>query len=797
MEMERILASTLDRQFTGTTESALIEEIKSTAADIIELRRNNATTVSDYICNVENWRSPLTAVVKNIKSQLAVYYEDHPLYDSIVSLCDDVIDKMQSFETELQIIKERFKNEKIKITTIGAARAGKSLFTQLFTGLGEDVVKTQEGSEDCTGALSNLYHDATIEEGKFFAKVFFHTELEILDSINTLLNEVWNSQPSWKPSCSNLPRCFNSITEISRFVGKAEMIESDIVTSGVDNSVINGLLAYFRNNTYFEFLNHDEIIINNDPIRLTEFNYMKAATPRYLAVKEIQLYVNMGLDNLCADFIIADTQGASIIAGPKANDDIFRAIDDSDAVFSICANRGSLEGLDFYNKVLKSYIKGSVNDILRSSLRERHFTLVNLWNGQPIQNLNQSAKQLEYTGTTCCAYLGTLKDEECPENPKGFVRKIIIDMLGRISKQVLRFDQNRIQNSNMLREQLAEAIHELSGLLNKISSDLQLKFNKEEYALKRIQGLFHEVVSELDDMYQKDVRNSGSINDDSEEDFCQELNDKDKDIQTFRTIAGCFPKTELIDVIEEGVKQLYNIVESSEAMKLAPIPDDFGISPYIGKLVAKFREDFGRNRNNIFEQKELDITVNKDKVFTMIWDVLRIPVVFRTEHNVFLQEITSLYKAKYYENIMIPPKTFYCHQVLKEYFQNVEIEDYEKINVLLDKEELLAALTNVIREMDIKEIVTEHYVSCSVAMLRMYRDLRIYFTEKCPDSVDVLEFYVSHLDLLTVDDPEYKLLLERHEADKVLRLFIDKVSIGYKQTIKPLILVANMNINDV
>lgn len=792
--MERIFANILESRFAGKSESTLIREIRDIATNIVTLRRDNATTVDEYITNVQSWKNPLIKVVKDIKDQLGFHYQQHPLYNSIVSSCDNLLQGVVSFEEELIIIRERFKNEKIKITTIGAARGGKSLFTQLLTGLDETVIRTQEGCEDCTGAISNLYHDPELGQGTFRANVIFHTEIEILIRINTILSEVWNAN-SWSPVRSNLPPQFTSINEIKNYLDKINEIKDDIKTADLELSVKNGLVAYFLDGEYLAYLGNDEIKITNDHQELERYCYIGAETPLYLAVKEIQLYTNMGMDNICENFIIADTQGASIIAGPKANEDIFRAIDDSDAIFSICPNQGTLAALEFYEKVLKSYINED-NNILRSSLPERHFALVNLWDGLPANNLVLTADQLEYTNTTNCVYLGYLRNVTSPKLPHVFVRKVVIDMLGRISKQVLNFDQNRIANCNSLREQLEKNINELDTLLKQFYPVLQLNFSKEDYVKNRLDKFFNSIMCHLIDMYRNYVRKEGDIRTDSRDDFSDEIDADEKELYLYKTITGCATVkiTPVADVIDIAINKLYETVER----KMIRHSDDHNIAYYLGDFITTFRKDFTTNMFVTFEQKKLDIKNDQERLISKIWDVFRIPIGLRNDSNKFIQDIVSFAAKDYYGNIPIPPTIFMCLNVLKGYFEDVNEDDWnnsDDVDSVLDKATLKAVLKSNIEKMDLDEAAANHYVNINVAKLEMYKDLWNFFAAHIDDNY-LVDFYISYINLLTSDDPEYKKLLDKHNSDKILSLLIDEIYLGYKQTIKPLILVTNMIIEN-
>ena len=84
-------------------------------------------------------------------------------------------------------VTKRFSRDRINISVVGKARIGKSRLLQSITDLDAQVIPTSDLT-DCTGAVSVIENDPSMEAGKVKATITFKSEKQIVETVQTYLD---------------------------------------------------------------------------------------------------------------------------------------------------------------------------------------------------------------------------------------------------------------------------------------------------------------------------------------------------------------------------------------------------------------------------------------------------------------------------------------------------------------------------------------------------------------------------------------------------------------------------------
>lgn len=80
----------------------------------------------------------------------------------------------------------RFERNSINVATVGRARQGKSTFLQAVGNLGNDIIPAFDAG-DCTGAVSVIHNDPSVEEGKVRVELLFRSREEIVEIVKAYI----------------------------------------------------------------------------------------------------------------------------------------------------------------------------------------------------------------------------------------------------------------------------------------------------------------------------------------------------------------------------------------------------------------------------------------------------------------------------------------------------------------------------------------------------------------------------------------------------------------------------------
>lgn len=84
---------------------------------------------------------------------------------------------------------KRFERESLNIATVGKARQGKSTILQAISNLGNDIIPAFDAG-DCTGAVSIIHNDSSMEPGRVRVDLTFRSKDELLNIVKGYINNI-------------------------------------------------------------------------------------------------------------------------------------------------------------------------------------------------------------------------------------------------------------------------------------------------------------------------------------------------------------------------------------------------------------------------------------------------------------------------------------------------------------------------------------------------------------------------------------------------------------------------------
>lgn len=139
---------------------------------------------------------------KAIFSKLAIPHEITQQFNAITRRMDEAV--------------SRFERDSLNVATVGRARQGKSTFLQAVGNLKDDIIPAYDAG-DCTGAVSVIKNDPSIQIGQVRVDLTFRSKEELLEIVRGYIN---NIDPTY---LSSYPIEYDTISDVN-----IESLESSI-----------------------------------------------------------------------------------------------------------------------------------------------------------------------------------------------------------------------------------------------------------------------------------------------------------------------------------------------------------------------------------------------------------------------------------------------------------------------------------------------------------------------------------------------------------------------------------------
>lgn len=709
--------------------SGVIDSIKDTVKKICDRRSENLEQVKTSKDAIDKQIPDLLAYLITIKEKIGDYVDDSKQAQQIVMECNKIAGDLIKYQNAVNMLCLRFENKKIRITSIGESSQGKSLFTHLYTGLPNEVlkVKTAIDVKDCTGTVNVLHH---VEGANLQIVLEFHTKETILNIVNSYIKKI-RQEDNYNDWSINGIDNFTSMDQIKDLCnGRAQNSLQRLI--GIDGGLIEGIKAYFEDSSYINELDKDSQSVEKE--QLSEYNDMQYHHSKYLAVKRIDITTDMGHNGLFENFEIADTKGASITAGTHANDEIFSAISSSDAVFSLCFVHQA-QKYGFYNKVL---LNEYAMDLV---FKDKHSVILNLSKDFQYSAADDACKILMNTNLVNRIYIGKLVNDNPEHNdePKDFVNYVVLDMLKNIADKVASFDNNSIQKCNEYCKAINENLDNLTFLLNDVRYTL---FNEEILIRQKLTKFCADVHTQIGEKYPDADNYFTRSNYESEvragniltlyETIIGECF-SDRVIEKRQEMARKTQHAELVEAINTIFGRISAKAESESwgrANSVGRYIDSVSLE-LIDVLITKFNKELVR-------QDEIDVKKQRDDMFQTVWEafklnhIFKIPVwdekVLEASGSPFLKDLQKEYTTSVIEDQMAKKVFFAPYDILIAYCCSERDSDkkwrgIESKKFIIDKTRLVEKLAQEIDGNDLREMLIVGIADKNTAISNIKRGL--------------------------------------------------------------------------
>lgn len=448
-------------------------DISEKAQDICTRREKYAEYLEGRLVELKRYQTSMNSTLGNLlRSSSLMEGIDK---EAIISQCNAIKKDLANHIERVEKLCIRFKNKRIRIVSFGPKTQGKSVFTQLYTKLDDSIVavKPDGNGIDKTGAINVIKHDGTLTSPRII--VHFKTQQEVVDKINSYISLLPQGvQISTFRSFQDVLTAKNNNTIIAK-------LSAYHGTQPISASCKAGLESFFADNKKISEAGADDKTITVDQMPIyNDMQYNGQEGQRYAIVDYIEILTNLGND-FYKYFEIGDTKGSSTDAGGNVADiEIFEAIDNSDAAFSISrVGSGQNNGEYITSNLFTHYQKDIKN------LHDKLFVILNMEKeslDKGLQLINSVVKNIEvqqmaeqiYTGCLCKRPVEIEYDEgnvgrlpaDAFIDPERFVRAMLLDMLNKIVTNTKNNDDNLIVKISQSTEEINSEISKLKSLLN-------------------------------------------------------------------------------------------------------------------------------------------------------------------------------------------------------------------------------------------------------------------------------------------------------------------------------------------
>lgn len=151
------------------------EKMRSRKADIQELRKilNGCSQLAGRTNTIED--PGMREQCKQIFSKLVIPHEVTQQFNALIRRMDEAV--------------MRFERNSLNVATVGRARQGKSTFLQAVGNLKDDIIPAYDAG-DCTGAVSIIRNDPSIQIGQVRVDLTFRSKEELLEIVKGYINNI-------------------------------------------------------------------------------------------------------------------------------------------------------------------------------------------------------------------------------------------------------------------------------------------------------------------------------------------------------------------------------------------------------------------------------------------------------------------------------------------------------------------------------------------------------------------------------------------------------------------------------
>lgn len=684
------------------------EYIRVMAQRISQRRKDNADSIKEAKLIVDKKATEAIKNIDTIKNNIPLLVHAGHFTsaegENILNSCKTVADSIVDYQRDINILYDRISHGKIRISSVGLHRQGKTIFTRLFTGLGEDVLPSLNGLTDTTGTLVILNHVKENVEASY--TVSFYTKNEIIKTVNEYIKNIRSQREGWTIGGKSE---ITSIEELKAMRGCDKEIENlnnkQEAKSAVKIDYIDGLAPYFRfpaqgEKDWIDYLTDKEepskplgsvnevkdYVLMNEYIKKTDNTGETKKKTLYLAVRDVRINVPFKRNGDLFDLIeIVDTKGGGGTAGSHVNDEIKKAIDMSDAVFSL--HKTTTSEYNFYDELAILYG-------LKSGLKEKHFIIINKVvmrdknnNIEQNNDINTVKERLEKYNQADISYCGDL----CDDDAQYFSNYIIADMLYHIAKYVNKFDNDRIKNCNAIVDNINKEIMKLCSML-----DNPYPCYDEGAAIKR--SIRQMIAAAKKYIEEQIVLGNQEEDPNVSHDYLQ-LKEDEKTVKTlYWLIAGIngpgndSPKLfeeekkkyseicneEPDDIVVELLRAVYDVFPK---LKSTQEPNEEHVGEYIEESVNRINRSIAKRINDLTIQERIG-TRERDAIFGELWTIFKLNQCFSSDknwencniqtENSFFNELYSVFSEVIHSTGDKPKDTLCAYKILKTYFKNAE-----------------------------------------------------------------------------------------------------------------------------
>lgn len=724
----------------GEEISNVREYIRVMAQRISQRRKDNADSVKAAKLTIDKKAAEainnIEAIRTNIPSMVEARHFTQSEGDCIIQACKTVCDNIIDYQNNINILYDRISHGKIRISSVGLHRQGKTIFTRLFTGLGPDILPSHTGATDTTGTLVVLNHVKDNTETSY--TVSFYTKDEILKTVNDYIKNIRSKRNGWTIRGKAEITSIEELRSLRGCDNEIENLNSDLkADEAVKIDYIDGLAPYFRYPSpgeidWIDCLTEKEeeakrldsvndinkyILMNESRERASEDPEIIKKT-LYLAVRAVHINVPFNRNGDLFDLIeIVDTKGGGTTAGSHVNDEIKKAIDMSDAVFSL--HKTTTTEYNFYDELSKLYG-------LKSGLQEKHFVIINKVvmrdkNNKVEKNndVNTAKENLAKYNQAEISYCGDL----CDDDALSFANYIIADMLYHIAKYVNKFDNDRIIKCNKLVDTINKEVTNLCSALDNPYQSFDESTAVRENITKMIDKAKEYIRNQIE------IGNQEDTPDDSPE--YSDLKAKNELVNTlYWLITGndnvSSESSKVIEDEKKVYKEMYNEPDDVECELISAVFDVFPkvkpkkhaneehVGRYIESCVNGLDRYISLRFNNLTTQEKIGIK-EKNEIFNELWSILKLDQCYASDknwkncnidgENKFFSELLSIFKEEIHSTGDNTQKTLYAYKILKTYFKYAK--DFEDITppVYVNDSELRAIIAHSFYELGLDRTI--------------------------------------------------------------------------------------------